>query len=99
MQTSQKNISYTLPPCDYRAFHSDAKWLWLDPVRHPDRIFTPCTIFADREYTPTAVEFSRTAALPAGTNPTAHICIFADTKYRLTVNGRTLGVGPTAAGV
>ena len=98
MKTSQKNIAYTLPPCEYMEFLPQAKWLWLDPVKYPDRILAPCTTFAGGGYTPTAVEFSRTLTLPHGKNPVAHICIFADTKYRLTVNGSILGVGPIAAG-
>lgn len=46
MKLSQKNIAYTLPPCEYMEFLPDAKWLWLNPAKYPNRVSVPCTIFA-----------------------------------------------------
>ena len=80
---------------------SGAHWLWLDPVRHPDRVKAPCTEFQLKDDDLfTLAEFTKTVSLPRTGRPHRLTvdAIFADTKFRLTVNGRYIGTGPVAAG-
>lgn len=75
-----------------------AEFLTLDPVNYPEFNHLPATIFtpADRKFF--AAQFYKSINLPKGTGAVAHIAVFADTKFRLSVNGCVIGVGPVAVG-
>lgn len=96
---SGRNVAYTLPVCKPYMIHPDAQFLWLDPVKYPDFQRTPETVFVPSSpKTFCAVEFTNTVTFPTGKNPVAHVCLFADTKFRLYINGEFIGIGPVAAG-
>lgn len=98
MSVHGKSVSYTLPPCVRRGFEPGARWLTMNTEKYPEFSDVPATFFVSRERHFFAAEFAKTVTVPRGKSPVAHICIFADTKYRLNVNGKVLGVGPVAAG-
>ncbi len=74
-----------------------AEFLTLAPELHPEFAQIPTTIFVKCNRKFVAARFERRIELPESGGH-AKIAIFADTKFRLTVNGRVLGVGPVAAG-
>ena len=94
-----ENVTYTLPPSTVFEISPDARFLWLDPKRHSEGLQIPFTTF-DHSRTGefTAVEFRRSLTYPAGSHPVAQIALFADTKFRLYVNQRFVGIGPVTAG-
>ncbi len=77
-------------------FNEKAEFLTLDPQKHPEFAKIPETIFVPFNKKFCAAQFYRKEELRSGAH--AKISIFADTKFRLTVNGKVLGVGPVAAG-
>lgn len=79
-------------------FDPSAEWLSLDTMRYPEFSLCPATVFSPYKSRFIAAEFYRRVSIPAGKSPVAHICVFADTKFRLSVNGSVVGVGPVAAG-
>lgn len=95
---SGKSVSFTLPPCEPRGFEPGARWLTMNTERYPEFAEVPATFFVSCERRFFAAEFAKTVVVPHGKSPVAHICVFGDTKYRLSVNGNVLGVGPAAAG-
>ncbi len=74
----------------------NAKFLTLNPEKYPEFQRLPETYFVPFERKFFAAQFYRKAEVPEGAS--CEISVFADTKYRLTVNGKILGVGPIAAG-
>ncbi len=76
--------------------NKNAKFLTISPGRYPEFQTLPITSREDFDRKFFAAQFYKHTKAEKWS--TAHICIFADTKYRLTVNGRILGVGPIAAG-
>ncbi len=75
---------------------TQAKWIWLDPAKHP--AVTYPTIFCDKtKYTFCVAEFQKEFVLEEEI-PSAKLTVSADTRYRLWVNGRLTGSGPVAPG-
>lgn len=81
------------------AFSKEAKWLWVNPAEHPENIFSNTTIFAQRpsDSVFTVADFRYSDECGEGEHK-LNIKLFADTKFRLYVNGRYIGTGPVAAG-
>ncbi len=99
LKPSGRNAAYTMPVCTSYTIHPDAQFLWLNPEKYPQFQRTPETVFVPSSpETFCVAEFTHTVSFPSGQNPVAHICLFADTKFRLYVNGEFVGVGPVAAG-
>lgn len=98
VSVSGKSVSFTLPPCEPRGFEPGARWLTMNSERYPEFAKFPETFFVDCVRRFFAAEFAKTVTVPHGKSPVARICVFADTKYRVSVNGNVLGVGPAAAG-
>ena len=76
-------------------------FLWLDPKKYPQRVSAPTTTFVPREnFTYTLAQFTKTVTCPHTGKPhTVRIdTIFADTCFRLFVNGQYVGSGPVSAG-
>ncbi len=77
-------------------YFGKAEFLTLDPEKYPAFAKLPATFFVpfDRKFV--AAQFMKSMKLDG--HGAAKIRVFADTKFRLTVNGKVLGVGPVAAG-
>ena len=97
-KTCGRNISYGGSE-KYSEIDSRAKWLWLDPEKHPQFINTQSTFFEnDDSFAFCVTEFERVYSLPEDHPGEVEIAIFADTKFRLYVNGKYIGFGPVCAG-
>ena len=99
MNIKNKNVSYTNESYHFTEISKSAEWLWLDPLEYPEYQKTPETLFVPNDgFRFCVAEFRKSTNIPEGKNPVAHINIFADTKFRLYVNGEFTGTGPIAAG-
>lgn len=81
---------------DREKFFKGAKFLTLDPVRYPEFAKIPETYFVQCERKFIAAQFYKKVEFEGAGRAVIHV--FADTKFRLTVDGKVLGVGPVAAG-
>lgn len=81
---------------DREKFFGNAKFLTLDPEKYPEFAVLPATYFVPFERKFVAAQFRKQVGF--SDSGRAVIRVFADTKFRLTVNGQVLGVGPVAAG-
>ncbi len=77
-------------------FHETAQFLTLDTNKYPLFAHVAKTVFVPSEgYF--AAQFQKKIGLPAH-GGVAKIAIFADTKFRLSINGQYIGMGPIATG-
>ena len=81
---------------DREKFFGNAKFLTLDPEKNPEFAVLPATDFVPFERKFVAAQFHKQVGFSGSGR--AVIRVFADTKFRLTINGQVLGVGPIAAG-
>ena len=74
------------------------QFIWLSQANYPQYQKSYHTVFAEKEgYSYAIVEFKKKHFFIKKIKEVI-VNIFADTKYLLTVNGETLGVGPTLPG-
>ena len=100
MNDNMRSVTYTGEETPVARLSENARWLWLDPAKHPDSSATPTTIFAPlpENFRFTAVEFEKTVTRRSPAPGVFRVTVFADPKFRLFVNGAYVGTGPAAAG-
>ena len=95
-----KTVSYTDRAAPAAALDPGARWLWLDPARHPGAEVTQTTVFAPAPegFRFLCAEFEKTVIRKNAAPAVLHAVVFADPRFRLWVNGVYVGTGPVAAG-
>lgn len=80
------------PPLPWRA-----RWIWLDPVSHPNLQTAPISSRFPDGHRFAAAGFRKEFDFPNNID-SVRFRVSADRKYRLRVNGRLVGRGPTEPG-
>ena len=76
----------------------NAKTIWVDKVKYPDfQKSFQTTMMPSDGYKFRVAEFKKVFSISKAVS-SAFITIFGDCKYRLTVNNKTIGMGPVCAG-
>lgn len=77
---------------------NSAKTIWVDPKKYPDfqKSFETTNMTRDG-FKFRVAEFKKSISITKAID-NAYIAIFADCKYRLTVNNKIVGMGPVCAG-
>ncbi|MBQ5356124.1 MAG: hypothetical protein IIU08_09665 [Clostridia bacterium] len=100
MKNDFRTVSYTDEELPAAEVSGEAMWLWLDPARHPGCEVNPTTVFAGAPegFAFFAAEFEKTVVRRTSLPGILRVNIFADPRFRLSVNGEVIGTGPIAAG-
>lgn len=100
MKDDIRTVTYTAAETPEAQLSENARWLWLDPDKHPGTGVTPTTVFAPppEGFRFTAAAFEKTVTRRSPAPDVFRVTVFADPKFRLYVNDVYVGTGPMAAG-